>query len=255
MPTYKTEAIIISYSKFKEADKIVRAYSPHFGIISAIAKGARKTKSRFGARLEPLSHCEFVLYKGRNLDIVTQIEILESFSKIRENLNKLSHAYVIADLILRSGGESDPSKIFLFFLYSLKELQKTDDTFIRQWLIAFQLRYLILSGYKPVLDKCSLCGKKTGNLTEKEYVFSFKYGSLLCSDCKEKGISFITLKNNTLQMLKDLSGADIKIWNKNIYSDSVKKESQKFLEDYTYYYLESRLKTVDFLKEIDSVYK
>ncbi len=251
MPTYKTKAIIISYMKFKEADKIIRAYSPHFGRISAIAKGARKTKSKFGARLEPFSYCELVLYKGRNLDIITQIEILESFFNIRESLKKLSYAYVIADLILRSGGESDPDKLFPFFLFSLRELQKIDESFFKQWLTAFQLKYITLSGYKPILDKCSLCGKKIEKLTK--IAFSFKHGGLLCSDCSIKEETLTILRNETIEMLRDLSEEDIKNWNKNTYSDLAQRECQKVLEDYIYYYLESRLKTIQFLRGIEQI--
>ncbi|GAG67864.1 unnamed protein product [marine sediment metagenome] len=252
MPTYKTKAIILSYMKFKEADKIIRAYSPHFGRISAIAKGARKTKSKFGARLEPFSYCELVLYKGRNLDIITQIEILESFSNIRESLKKLAYAYVITGLILRSGAESDPTNIFPFFLFSLRELQKIDDSLLRQWLITFQLKYIILSGYKPILDKCSLCSREIEKLTKN--AFSFKHGGLLCSDCSIKEETPTILENETIEMLRDLSEKDIKNWNENTYSDLAQKECQKVLENYIYYYLESKLKTIQFLREIEKIY-
>lgn len=253
MPTYKTRVIIISYMKFKEADKIIRAYSPHFGRISAIAKGARKTKSKFGARLEPFSYCELVLYKGRNLDIVTQIEILEPFLNIKENLKKLAYAYIIADLILRSGGESDSARIFPFFLFSLKELQKIDESLLKQWLIAFQLKFMILSGYKPILDKCSYCGRKIERL--KKNVFSFSDGGLLCDDCSSKKESPVILKSETVKMLRDLTEKDIKDWNKTIYSNFAQDECQKVLENYIYYYLESKLKTIHFLREIESKYK
>jgi len=76
---YKTEGIVLKSTEFKEADKIVTIYTKDYGKITAIAKGVRKIKSKFGSSLEILTHSVFLFYKGRNIDIVSQTEILESF--------------------------------------------------------------------------------------------------------------------------------------------------------------------------------
>ncbi len=84
--TYKTEAIVLRSMRFSEADRILHLYTAHRGRIGAIAKGVRKTKSRFGARLEPLSHVELMLHEGAGeLQTITGVELLRSHRLARED--------------------------------------------------------------------------------------------------------------------------------------------------------------------------
>ena len=89
---YKTEGIILKSTEYEEADKIVTIYTKNYGKITAIAKGARKTKSKFGSSLEILTCSVFLFYKGRNIDIVSQAEILESFFSASKEVIKFAFA-------------------------------------------------------------------------------------------------------------------------------------------------------------------
>ena len=92
MAVYKSKGIVLRSIRYGEADRILDLYTPEAGLISAIAKGIRRTKSRFGARLEPFSCVDFLAYQGKTLDTVTQVEVLRSFRGIRENLARFEAA-------------------------------------------------------------------------------------------------------------------------------------------------------------------
>src|SRR3954451_5044211 len=92
MAVYRNKGIVLRSIRYGEADRILDLYTQDSGLVSAIAKGIRRTKSRFGGRLEPLSCVDFLAYEGRTLDTVTQVEVLRSFHSTREDLKRLEAA-------------------------------------------------------------------------------------------------------------------------------------------------------------------
>ncbi|GAJ03578.1 unnamed protein product, partial [marine sediment metagenome] len=98
---YKTEGIVLKSIEYQEADKIVTIYTKDYGKITAIAKGVRKTKSKFGSSLEILTYSIFLFYKGRNLDIVSQTEILESFFSTSKEVIKFAFAANCVEVVNR----------------------------------------------------------------------------------------------------------------------------------------------------------
>jgi len=125
---YKTEGIVLKSTEFEEADKIVTIYTKNYGKISAIAKGVRKTKSKFGSSLEILTHSIFLIYKGRNIDIVSQTEILESFFSTSKEVIKFAFAVNCVEVVNKLTEEREIN-IGLFNLLKevLHYLRKTDD--------------------------------------------------------------------------------------------------------------------------------
>jgi len=106
--TYKTEAIVLRSMRFSEADRILHLYTANRGRIGAIAKGVRKTKSRFGARLEPLSHVELMLHEGGGeLQTITGVELLRSHHVTREDTYRLNVGMIGAEAMLRLFGEPE----------------------------------------------------------------------------------------------------------------------------------------------------
>ena len=86
---HRDEGIVLRTYKLGEADRIVVFLTKARGKVRAVAKGVRKTKSKFGSRLEPMSHCVLQLYEGRELDIVTQAESIDNFRAVREDLDRI----------------------------------------------------------------------------------------------------------------------------------------------------------------------
>src|SRR5690242_21784952 len=106
--TYKTQAIVLRSMRFSEADRILHLYTEDRGRIGAIAKGLRKTKSRFGARLEPLSHVELMLHQGAGeLQTITGVELLRSHHAAREDSYRLNVGLIGAEAMLRLFGEPE----------------------------------------------------------------------------------------------------------------------------------------------------
>jgi DNA repair protein RecO (recombination protein O) len=99
MPSYKTEGVILKRSNFGEADRILTIYTKHYGKIQAIAKGVRKITSRKGGNLELFNHCVLFLAKGRNLDIITEAQVVNSFSRLGDDLEKAATAFYLVELV------------------------------------------------------------------------------------------------------------------------------------------------------------
>lgn len=116
MSSYKTEAIILSRSNFGEADRLLTIFSKHYGRMKVLAKGVRKIISRKGGSLELFNHVALVLAKGKNLDIITEVEVRNSFRSWRQNLTRVGVAYYLAELVNRLTPEGQKNQLVFFYL-------------------------------------------------------------------------------------------------------------------------------------------
>jgi len=183
----KTEAVVLRSLRFGEADRILHVYTLDRGRMGAIAKGARKTKSRFGGRLEPLSHVELVLHVGSGeLATVTGASLVRSHAPAREEPYRLSVGLIGAEAMLRLFPEQERSDraftALTRFLDLLDELPAREGA--RPELdplgLAFQLKLLWVAGYLPHLGSCAECGAD-GPFTG----FSARAGGVVCRSCSE----------------------------------------------------------------------
>src|SRR5207245_2728295 len=123
MALYKEQGIVLRTMRLGEADRIITVLSQGSGKIRAVAKGIRKTRSRFGARLDPFTHVDLLLYKGRELDIVTQAEILTSFRALREDYMRFTAGEMILEGADRVIEDREPNtRAFMLLLTSLRHL-------------------------------------------------------------------------------------------------------------------------------------
>lgn len=183
MALYKSRGIVLRSIRYGEADRILDLYTLDAGLVSAIAKGIRRTKSRFGARLEPLSCVEFSAYGGRSLDTVTQAETLRSFHGIREHLGRLETAGRMArDVRALSGGDEGDRRVFNLLYHALDTLEAREDG-LDSVEAAFGMKLSMLAGYVPELESCVSCSsppEEPGGLTH----FAPGAGGLLCGECR-----------------------------------------------------------------------
>jgi DNA repair protein RecO (recombination protein O) len=181
--TYKTEAIVLRSLRFSEADRILHLYTSERGRIGAIAKGVRKTKSRFGARLEPLSHVELMLHEGAGeLQTVTGVDLRHTHRKTREDPYRLNVGLIGAEAMLRLFGEPEPSpRAFTAlerFLEALDEAEPlSTQPAVDPLVLSFQLKLLWVAGYLPHLTSCVECGA-AGDLV----AFSARAGGAVCRE-------------------------------------------------------------------------
>ena len=175
------QGIVLRGYPFGEADRIIVLLSPNHGKIRTVAKGVRKTKSRFGGRLEPLTHVDLVLYEGRNLDTITQVSVIAAFPKLRLNLDAVLVAGTMAEAIDKVAVEGEPShRLFLLLQRGLKALEEGAGG--HDLVTAFLLRLLDALGLAPALRHCASCGRDA-NLNR----FSLAGGGVICDSCDTSG--------------------------------------------------------------------
>ncbi len=182
---YRDTGVVLRVGKLGEADRIITLLTRRTGRVRAVAKGVRRTKSKFGARLEPFSHVDVQLYAGRNLDIVTQAESVDAFgSRIAADYGRYTAATAIVETSERlTAEEREPSlKLYLLLVSALRALAETDrDPSLV--LDAFLLRAMSLAGWQPALDDCARCGTPGPH-----GAFHVPSGGLLCSSCRSGAV-------------------------------------------------------------------
>jgi DNA repair protein RecO (recombination protein O) len=182
---YSTEAVVLRSMRLGEADRVLHLYTEAHGRVGAVAKGVRKTMSRFGARLEPLSHVELVLHRGRGeLQTVTVAQLVRSHRDAREDYYRFSVATIGAEAMLRLFSEEEANeRAFTALTRFLDLLDTAPHTAERPALeplgLAFQLKLLWLAGYLPHVTACAECGAEQELLVG----YSPRAGGAVCARC------------------------------------------------------------------------
>jgi DNA repair protein RecO (recombination protein O) len=175
MSLYRDEAIVVRTYRLGEADRIVVLFTKARGKVRAVAKGVRKTSSRFGARLEPTTHVALQLYEGRNLDTITQAETIDHFRAIRDDLDRIGRAASILEAVDQITQEREPNHaLYTMLLGALRALAADDHPLIAP---AFFWKLLALEGFSPVVDACVVCGSE-----EALCAFAVDDGGLVCAE-------------------------------------------------------------------------
>ena len=206
MAAYRSKGIVLRSIRYGEADRILDLYTRDAGLVSAIAKGIRRTKSRFGARLEPLSCVDFMAYHGRTLDTLTQADVLRSFHTVRENLTRFEAAAgMVRSIRALSGGDEADRRVFNL-LYNALDALETRETGYEAAEAAFGLKLSILAGYAPQLDACLSCEADLaqGAAGPHYHYFAPNLGGVLCSGCRSAVGDSFPLPPRTLERLHAL---------------------------------------------------
>ncbi|HUE25398.1 MAG TPA: DNA repair protein RecO [Solirubrobacteraceae bacterium] len=177
----KTEAIVLRSIRYGEADRILHLYTPGHGRLGAIARGARRARSRFGARLEPFFRIRAVLHEGRgDLHTVTSVDTVAAHAGLREHSATLDAAARACDAVSRLFETSDPHPEVFTLLANELALLSADPAHARAANgLAFRLKLLLAAGILPQLATCAACG-------EQEHLggFSAAAGGVVCSSCE-----------------------------------------------------------------------
>ncbi len=183
MSLFRDTGVVLHTYRLGEADRIIVFLTEQHGKVRAVAKGVRRTKSKFGARLEPLTHVDLLLWQGRgDLDIVNQVEVLDTFRAVREDLSRLPKGMALIEVTDQMAQERHPDpRLYAMLVGALRTLcdQGIDPTLLAP---AFFLKALVLEGAAPVLEGCASCGEPDG---EVELVaFDLTEGGALCRRCR-----------------------------------------------------------------------
>jgi DNA repair protein RecO (recombination protein O) len=177
----KTEGIVLRSLRYGEADRILHLYTPDRGRVSAIAKGVRRARSRFGGRLEPFFRLELVLYEGRSeLLTVTSVETIAGHPRLREDAGALDGAARACEAVARVFDDGDPHRgVYHLLANELALLDHEPQKAGRSNALAFRLKLLLAAGFAPQLGACASCG-------EQEHLagFSGAAGGVVCAACE-----------------------------------------------------------------------
>jgi DNA repair protein RecO (recombination protein O) len=204
MPYYKTQAIVIKSQPFMEADKLITLFTREHGKIRAVAKSARKTSSKFGARLEVFSYVDCFLAHGRNLDIISQIETKESFYKLRESEETINAGIYLLKLTDKSTTDGIRNEeLFDLLLRSLYLLKMGSPVATVKKI--FEIKLMDIEGFFPRLTNCTVCKGKID--PDKIIGFSETNEGLVCLRCADKGARTFQISLQTVKSLHYLKKA------------------------------------------------
>jgi DNA repair protein RecO (recombination protein O) len=244
MTSFDIRAITLRATPFQEADQVLSLYSAEQGLVSAIAKGVKKPTSKLAGTCEPLTLNHVFLARGKSLHTVCHYDRLESYSDLRQELERLAAGSVCTDIIRHLAHENDPESQVVFAL--LAETLDLLNTLDQPWLagsLRFHTQMLEIAGYLPDLDHCVHCLQELNLTGEPYYPFSLLMGGFFCRDCGThmKGAQLVNVSTQTLRLLKapeteDVSGNALK--------------AHRFLAYYWGHRLDKPIKSFDFLFQL-----
>ncbi|MDY6911598.1 MAG: DNA repair protein RecO [Chloroflexota bacterium] len=245
--TYKTEAIILKHIALGEADRIITIYTPNLGKIRAVAKGVRRIKSKMGGHLEPLTNCSLMLSRGRNLDIITQSQTIESFPPIRNDLRLTAWALYLIELIETFTSEHiENYPVYKLLLDCLQLMDKVSNSELL--FRYFELQLLEYIGYRPQLKECINC--KTP-LQPVENFFSPSGGGILCPNCVNAEPLAQPITVDAIKVMRLAQQESYAQVSRLRISQELYEELERTLQDYIRYLSEWEIKSTAFLDRLE----
>ncbi len=240
MPLYKEQGIVLRSVKLGEADKIVSILTQGSGKIRAVAKGVRKTSSRFGGRLEPFTHVSLLLYQGRNLDTITQADIVTPFRVMRGSFDLIAAGETMLEAVDKVAEEHERNvRLFLLLLTGLRTLEvgPRDPAAVAE---GFLLKLLSLSGFHPSLTGCAVCGAPGPH----EW-FAAGQGGVICDQDADMDAGRVAAP--AVRWLDDLQRVDLVGAGDMTPPPEVRREARAMLYGFTEYHFERRMRSFGLL--------
>jgi DNA repair protein RecO (recombination protein O) len=228
-----------------EADRILTLFTPDMGKLRAVARGVRRTKSRMGGHLEPLTHVSVSVAHGKSLDTITEAETIHSFRGLKEDLGRVSRALYVAELVDGFSAEHSPSpNVYRLMLEALHRLQGSSGS--GQIIRYFEVQLLRLSGFGPELLQCVEC---RSDIEPGDHLFSSAKGGVLCQRCRpSSGEALLPLSLNGMKVLRYLQREGYAGAAALTVPQALEDELERVLVSYTRYVLDRELKTTEFMR-------
>lgn len=252
MQNFTTNAINLRSYNLSESDKIIVMYSKEKGLMKGVAKGGKKTSSKLGGRMDMLVANKLMMYKGKNLDTICQAEALNTFIKLRQDMDKLFYSMYCAEIINNFGAEDDPNseEIYNLFYGVLQQLSKSQTKEeILLSLLRFQLKIMHISGYSLEMNSCVKCGCLT---LQEDLYFSCEQGGILCQECKKTSIGAVKMHYKIKDFLKVLLETDFdsKTRHDELATERICDFCFDLLKKYIEFYSPKQFKTTKMLQAV-----
>ncbi len=240
-PVYRDTAVVLRTYKLAEADRIVVLMTEHHGKVRAVAKGVRKTKSKFGARLEPMSHVQLLLVHGRgDLDIVSQAESIETLAPMVADLDHMTNGIAMLEAVDQLALEREPAPhLYRMLVGALRTVARRSGPLV---VPAFYWKLLAAEGITPLLDECARCGEP-GPLV----AFDMDHGGALCRNCRTGA----PMTEEALQIMRMVLGGRLNDA-LSVPASPVTHEVAAHATRAVEHHIERRLRTVAMFERMDS---
>ena len=247
----RVEAVVLRHLDWGEADRLLTLFTREAGKLRAVAKGARKVRSRKAGHLEPFTRVALMLARGRDAWIVTQAETVDAYLPIGQDLTRIGYASYVIELLDRftyEEGENRP--LYNLLTDTLARIAALPDPFLA--VRYYDIRLLDLSGFRPELFHCVGCGDL---IQPQDQFFSALQGGALCPRCGlNPGAQAWPISMAALKYLRHLQRSTYAEAARADPSEPVRREMESLLQQYLTYLLECRLNTPQFLREVRRTY-
>lgn len=248
MPLHKTSAVVLHTSSYGESDQIATLYTLDFGKIKGIAKGAKRSRKRFGARLDIASYVDATFFEKETSDLVrlSHCDLIRPFDGLRQDIHKLAWASYFIELVREMTAEKIQNRPLFRLLISFLHL--IDRGILQEEVQrVFEVRFLSHLGYRPQLESCTRCCKMLS--TETSY-FSPRDGGALCPACASHVPGLVPISLGTIKTLLLAQTLPLDKIGRISFSPRSLKESQLILSLFLEHYLGKELKTKKFLDQL-----
>lgn len=240
----KVEGIVIRTTDYGETNKIITLYTRELGKVGVMARGAKKPKSRLSSISQPFTYGYYLIQKSTGLGTLQQGEIIYSMRKIREDIFCTAYAAYVVELTDKVVEDKKVNPhLFELLLQTLKYMSEGIDLDIL--LNIYEMKMLSVAGIHPIIDGCSICGKK-----EEIMAFSIREGGYICSRCVEKDPHALVISSSTIKLLRLFYYFDINRLGSISVSEQTKAELRLVLSAYYDEYSGIHLKSRRFLEQM-----
>ncbi|MGE5559449.1 MAG: DNA repair protein RecO [Chloroflexota bacterium] len=250
MALYNARGIVLRNRGLGEADRIITLFTREEGKVEAVARGARRPRSRLAGTTQPFTLGSFQLFRGKGLDSISQCQVEEGFSALRDDLTRMAYASYACELAESLTTERDPNEeLFLILSGTLHLCAAGDDLPLVARL--FELRALAATGYQPAVDHCAACGGPLPD--EAQLRFAVAQGGVLCPGCAGGEVSgpMLSISRGTLETMRRLLTVDLRRALMLKPDAATRAEMEAVLAEYIGWRLERRLKSREFLSLIN----
>lgn len=252
MAIQKSDGIVLRRQDLRETSLVLTFYTPDFGKIKGIVRGVKGPHAQVsgGGSLEIFAHDAVVFYERKQSELytVSQCDLIEFFNPIRKSLDRLAYATYIAELLDSVTGIADRNiDVFELLLNSLKLL--CSEASARRVARIFEIKLLHLLGIMPTLELCANCAKTLSS--DSNTRFSLIHGGLICKDCLEIDRQSRPILAGTAKFIEHIRSLPFEKVARVKVSATVGRDLEGILRKFLDYHIERRLKTVEFLKEIE----
>ncbi len=244
--TYRCEAVILGYAPFGEADLLVTMFTRDQGKVRAVGKGARRSTSKLVGHLEPLTAVKMSMAHGSNMDIISQAEVINSFSTLKGDLTGITKGQYLAEIVDGFGAEASPNpSLFQLMINTLQEIEAAPES--EMALRYFEYHLLQVSGLMPELYRCVECREE---LEPNAHRFSPNVGGTLCLECSPDDAHLRPLSLRALKVLRLLDRCQLAEACKLSIDDNLSFELKSLLFTTVSYWLGKEIRSNSFLERL-----